>query len=224
MVETAMKLALTSDFPTTANAAVVDAIRGAAADPRIAWIPPLTRQGRERFLVARQHFALHGLDRLEYCDIDEEPDERQLARLVEYDVIYLTGGDPVVFLDRMQQGELPARLQDCVAAGRWIVGASGGSMQVTRNVSLYRLLKLPVSDVVAGRHDFEALGLVDYELLPHLNRLAPSMLEAVRQYSEHLDHDVIGLSDGAALLHEDGEVRCTGVTMRFRSHAGPRRG
>jgi hypothetical protein len=53
------------------------------------------------------------------------------------------------------------------------------------------------------------------------------MLEAVRQYSEHLDHDVIGLADGAAPLHEDGQVRCTGVTMRFRngrlSRSVPRR-
>jgi hypothetical protein len=51
-------------------------------------------------------------------------------------------------------------------AGRWIVGARGGSMQATRNLSLYRLLKLPVSDVVSDRHEFEALGLVDDELLP----------------------------------------------------------
>jgi hypothetical protein len=45
------------------------------------------------------------------------------------------------------------------------------------------------------------------------------MREAVREYPEHIDHDVIALADGAARLHVDGEVGCTGVAMRFRRGA-----
>jgi hypothetical protein len=53
--------------------------------------------GRERFPAAQELFKSHGFSDLEYCDIDEEPDEGQLARLDQYDVVYLTGGDPIGF-------------------------------------------------------------------------------------------------------------------------------
>ena len=65
--------------------------------PRVAWIPPFTGMGHERFPPAKELFEAHGFPDLEYCDIDGEPDERQLARLDRYDILYLTGGDPIGF-------------------------------------------------------------------------------------------------------------------------------
>ena len=74
-------------------------------------------------------------------------------------------------------------------------------MQLTRNVSLFRLLTTSLDNVLADRSEYDALGLVAYEILPHINRLELSFLEKVRYYSEQVDHDVIGLADGTALLH-----------------------
>ena len=87
-----MYIALTSDLPSTANQAVFDLMRNKHPDPRIAWIAPFTRTGREYFPFAQAQFASYGFSNLEYCDIDEEPDEMQIAVLDQYDVIYLTGG------------------------------------------------------------------------------------------------------------------------------------
>ena len=56
-------------------------------------------------------------------------------------------------------------------------------------------------DVLATRARFEALGAVPYELVPHRDRLPASFLDRVQAYSAHLDHDVIVLADGGALLH-----------------------
>jgi hypothetical protein len=42
-------------------------------------------------------------------------------------------------------------------------------------------------------------------------------LEEVRCYSEQVDHDVIGLADGTALLHiNTDEYLCAGQVTRFR--------
>jgi len=213
-----LNLALTSDFPSTANQAVVDRMRSTNPRPRVAWIPPFTGVGHERFPAARELFQSYGFRDVEHCDIDEEPNEAQLARLDRYDIIYLTGGDPIGFRRNIQRLGLPARLRQCAAAGRLIVGASGGSMQLTANVSLFRLLTATLDEVVATRVEYEALGFVDYELLPHLNRLEPSFLETVRRYSERVAHDVIALADGAAVLHAgDGNFRCFGRAARFRN-------
>jgi len=212
-----MNLALTSDFPSTANQVVVNRMRSTGRCPRVAWIPPFTAMGRTRFPAAQKLFESYGFSDVEYCDIDEEPNERQLARLDEYDVVYLTGGDPIGFRRNFLRAGLPSRLRHRLAVGGMIVGASGGSMQLTRNVSLFRLLTTPLEEVFANRGDYEALGFVGYELLPHLNRFEPPFLETVRLYSQRVAHDVIALADGAAVLHTSGEdYRCVGQAARFR--------
>jgi peptidase E len=212
-----MNLALTSDLPSTPNEAVFGCMRRAGSRPRIAWIAPLTREGRERLPAARRLFASHGFPDLDYCDIDEEPDEARLARLDEYEIVYLSGGDPIAFRRNLLRAGLSARLRRRLAAGRWIVGASGGAMQLTRNVSLFRLRAQALEEVIASRGEHEGLGAVDYEILPHLNRLDATFLETVRQYSEHVRHEVVALADGSALLHEgDARPRCVGRALRLR--------
>jgi peptidase E len=213
-----LNLALTSDLPSTANQVVFDFIRSGGPHPRIAWMPPFTEMGRERFPAAQELFGAYGFSDLEYCDIDEEPNEEQLAHLDQYDVIYLTGGDPIGFRRNILRAGLPGRLRQCLTAGRLIVAASGGSMQLTKNVSLFRLLTAALDEVFANRSEYEALGVVDYEILPHLNRFEPAFLETVRRYSERVAHDVIGLADGAAVLHRSGDdYWCVGQATRFRS-------
>ena len=175
-------LALTSDLPSTPNPVVFNRMRRGNPHPRIAWIPPITRVGRERFPAARAVFGMHGFSDVEYCDIDEDPDEGQLAHLDHYDVLYLTGGDPIAFRRNILRTGLLAPFRRCLAAGRLIVGASGGSMQLTQNVSLFRLLTAPLDDVLAHHGEYDGLGLVGYEILPHLNRLDASFLEKVRRY------------------------------------------
>jgi peptidase E len=213
-----LNIALTSDLPSTPNRAVFDFMRSGRPHPRIAWVPPFTSVGRERFRAAQELFAAYGFSNLEYCDIDEGPNQEQLDGLDQYDIIYLSGGDPIGFRRNILRAGLPALLRQCLDAGRLIVAASGGSMQLTKNVSLFRLLSAPLEEVLDSRGEYEALGAIEYEILPHLNRFEVSFLETVRRYSERVAHDVIGLADGAALLHTSRDnYRCVGQTTRFRN-------
>lgn len=102
-----------------------------------------------------------------------------------------------------------------------MVAASGGALQLTQNVSLFRLQGATIDDVFASRSEFEALGVVAYELLPHLNRFEPAFLEKVRQYSERVACDIIALPDGAAVLHSSrDDYRCVGQATIFRHNRG----
>ncbi|HEX5109825.1 MAG TPA: Type 1 glutamine amidotransferase-like domain-containing protein [Vicinamibacterales bacterium] len=213
-----LRLVLTSNFPSTSTDAVSACLRGLGTDALVAWIPPLTSKGRERFPAAQQSFRSLGVSALEFCDIDEEPDERQLARLDRYDALYLTGGDPLVFRRNIERSGMAEGLRAFVSSGRLVIAASGGAMQFTANVSLYRLLASTV-DVVAGEHgDYAGLGLVGYELLPHLNTLDPVFVDKVQRYSERVPCDIVALEDGAAILHESGgRFRTAGRVVRFRA-------
>lgn len=209
-------IALTSDWPSTPNTGILEFMRRRRAHPRIAWMPPCTKTGREIFPAAQARFAAHGFPYLEFCDIDEQPDETQLANLDCYDIIYLTGGDPIAFRQNILHTGCAQLLRQCLDAGRLIVAASGGSMQLTPNISLYRLLTTSLDEVITHRGEFEGPNIVHFELLPHLNRFDPSFLELVRRYSEHVSHEVLVLADGAAVLVSDHhEVACLGQVLHF---------
>ena len=212
-----MGLILTSDFPATATAAIVDRIKALAPGPRIAWIAPCTDKAGAHFTDAGLHFSEAGFDQLECLDIDEDLDQVQLAYLHEFDVIYLSEGDPVRFRYNAIRVGLAGRLRQCATLGRLIVGAGGGALMLTPNVSLFRLQSESVDDVLATRGRFDALGAVSFELLPHANRLDPVFMDKVRRYSEQTDTDIVALSDGAAVFSAStGEFDHVGVITRYR--------
>ncbi len=110
--------------------------------------------------------------------------------------------------------------QRFAAAGRLIVGASGGAMQLTRNVSLFRLLSATVDAVVANRDEFGGLGIVGCEILPHLDKHDASFLEKVRKYSELVLDEIVAVEDGGALVVDDcGDFKCFGTAVRFRGRS-----
>jgi len=212
-----MNLILTSDLPSTESTVVFDRMRGVSSRPRIAWIPPSTDVSHERFRRAQAEFRRFGFDNLEYCDIDEEIDKVRLSRLERYDIVYLSGGDPIRFRANILRTGLSDHLQRCLNAGRLLIAASGGSLQFTRNVSLFRLQAASVDEVLAERNEYEGLGFVGYELLPHLNRFDDEFLEKVRKYSQRIEHDIVAIHDGAAILHHTlDDYSFVGKVARFR--------
>lgn len=195
-----MTVILASDFPTSAPPRIVDRMKAAGERPRIAWIASDSTEGRAGFPAAVARFAELGFDNLEYCDIDEERDEVQLAFLYEFDIVYLSGADPLRFRYNMLRTGLSGRLRQCVTLDRLIVAASGGAPLLTPNVSLYRLQTEPLDEVLASRGRFDGMHAVAYELLPHRNRWDAAFVEKVRLYSEHVETDILALADGAALF------------------------
>ncbi len=105
-----------------------------------------------------------------------------------------------------------------LADGGLIVGASGGSMQLTKNVSLFRLLTESLEEVFANRDEYEGLGFAGYEILPHLNRLDTSFLETVQRYSERVTHDVIALQMAQQWFTTGTEI--IGALARQKYYAG----
>jgi len=212
-----MNLILTSDFPITGNPAVLDRMRAVSSRPRIAWIPPFTDVSRERFRRAQDEFRRFGFDNLEYCDIDTEVDKERLSRLEQYDIVYLSGGDPIRFRANILRTGLSAHLQRCLKKGRLLIAASGGSLQLTRNISLFRLQAASVDEVLVDRNEYQGLGFVGYELLPHLNRFDEEFLEKVRKYSQRIEHDIVAIHDGAAVLPNTlDDYGFVGKVARFR--------
>jgi peptidase E len=195
-----MNLVLTSNLPSTPIEAVYQLMRQLGEQPRIAWIPPFEDIGNRHFAEAKMLFEAHGFKRLESFNIGIGGSESP-APLEEFDLIYLSGGDPVKFRAHLLQSNLVTHLRNCIDNGKMIVASSGGSMQLAQNISTFRLLNLEVEHVIAQRNEYGAIGIVPYEFLPHLNAHDGSFLEKVRKYSQAISHPVIGIEDGGALIH-----------------------
>ncbi len=206
-------LALTSDFPSTPNEAVAARLRATAPSPRVAWVAPQSSlAARTRFLTAQLTFRFLGVDRLEYCAIDTDADS---IHLDQYDAVYLTGGDPLLFQRNIHRVNLASRLRNFMEGSRLVVAASGGAMQLTANVSLFRLQASAMDEVLGSLVGHEGLHIVPYEILPHLNRHDDSFLEKVRRYSESVPHSIFALADGAAIVYVAGTPAITGKAARF---------
>jgi peptidase E len=212
-----MKLILTSDFPESPTPRVVAALQEHQRNPRIAWIPPQTDTADAAFAAAQQTFRALGFTELECLDIDEDCDPVQLAYLHEFAVIVLSDGDPVRFRYNAMRSGLMGRLRQSAAAGCTIVGVGGGALLLTPNVSVLRLEHEPLDHIMATRGRYGALAAVPYELLPHANRREQAFLDRVREYSAHVDHDVIALADGGALFHNGVDASANeGAITRYR--------
>lgn len=212
-----MNLILTSDFPSTGNPAVVERIKAVASEPRIAWIPPFTDTDGRQFAEAGERFSAAGFDQLEQLDVDEDLDQVQLAYLHEFDVIYLSGGDPVRFRYNAMRAGLAGRLRQCAGLGRLIVGAGGGALLLTPNVSVFRLQSEPLEEVLRTRGRFAAMGAVTFELLPHANRYDGPFIDTMRRYSEQTATDVVAVADGGAIFPTSADAfEQVGTVTRYR--------
>lgn len=211
-----MAVVLTSDFPSTPTPEVVDRIRACGRSARIAWIAPRGSSRIVHFPLARLRFGAVGVRGLEFVDASRpRPEQRDL--LQRFDVLYLSGGDPLVFRSGLARSGLDEQIRAFAAEGRLVVAASGGALQLTPNVSIYRLLHATLDDVLTHRAQLGGLGLANVELLPHANRHPPAFLSLVVQYSQRIPHDILALDDGAAVIQERADTcRCVGRVMRYR--------
>ena len=212
-----MNVIVSSDFPASPAPEVVERLRAAGSHPRIAWISADAEAGAA-FAHAREQFAALGFTSLECVDVEAGRDEVQLAYLHEFDVIYLGGADALRCRFNALRAGLAGRLRYSAAQGRLIIGASGGALLLTPNVSLARLEHEPLDEVLAARARYDAMGAVPYEVLPHAERRDAGLLAKVRDYSARAAVDVIALADGAALLHTAPDrFRSVGALTHFRA-------
>jgi dipeptidase E len=211
-----MPLILTSSFPGEGNDEVFRYLTQINANPRIAWIAPVPDVSGKYFQIARDAFAKHGFTRVRGIELDDMASAGVLGSA--FDFVYLTGGNPIIFRDNSLRAGLSSRLQAFLDGGGLIIGASGGAMVLTRNVALFRLEGGTLADAVASHDALKAMGLLDYEVLPHANRFGAALRDELGGYARRVGCDVIALHDGAAIIHATAaDYGCIGTVTRYTS-------
>lgn len=134
--------------------------------------------------------------------LDREP----AAKLCEYDVVELMGGNPYYLLRSIREHKAEAALHHIAEHG-FLIGWSGGAIVLQQTISLVSayLPQLNQYNVT----DFTGLSLTDVQILPHYSVMLkkdPQLEEKCKAYEQKNHCEVTRLNDGDGVFIENGNV------------------
>jgi dipeptidase E len=204
-----MKLFLSSFF---AGVADLFAEFTACAGKKVVFIPTASNVEKITFYIASDKKALQKLGMLiDELDIATAPQETVLNKISECDYIFVEGGNTFFLLQEMKRSGADKIISDQILSGKIYIGASAGSIIVSKNIEYVKHLDNPdAAPDLSG--DFSALGLVDFCIVPHFAN--PPFKKAgeaiVKAYSDKLNLRPIG-NNQAVVVNGDRAETLTAV-------------
>ena len=140
----------------------------------------------------------------EFYDIEYD----ESKKLLDFDLIYIIGGNPFYLLNQIKTKKFEAVFCELYNKGIPLVGVSAGSMVFTNNINIVNLLDDRLNQGI-GLDNFNALGLVDFEICPHYemfrNRF-DSFDEIIGQYIKEVNPTFYKINDGGAIFVNQGDI------------------
>lgn len=136
--------------------------------------------------------------RVDYFDLSYAFTDEMLAGLSSYASVYLSGGNTFSFMDMARERGLQTILEQYLANGGLLIGASAGSIMCTPSIELAKFGD--ENDV--GVTDFSGFGFVDFEFYPHFLD-EPSERERLAEYQRTHGREIYTCKDGEG-LHVSG--------------------
>lgn len=161
-----------------------------------------------------QHDVIDGLQwKVDKITLADETYD-SLAKLFDYDVMYVNGGYSAYLAQVMKKSGFDKRLPELLGKGIIYVGSSGGSMVLSKvqdAASFYFGESEPEALEIGG------LGLVDFEFYPmHDHRWSPDLIEKIKaKRNPHLKYYLV--RDSQAVSVEDGRVETYGEVVVLES-------
>ncbi len=138
--------------------------------------------------------------------------EDPLNVLSQAEALFVGGGNTYALLKRLREAGLIEPIRQRVKKGMPYLGASAGS-----NLAGPTILTTNDWNVV-GLGQFEALGLVSFNLNPHYKEADPAMApfsetrdDRIREYHRINSNPVVGIEEGAMVVVQNGRVEVRGA-------------
>lgn len=186
-----------------------------ASDVKIGYIPSTEDKEKKYFHIKKQYYHMYGVENILFFDLYSEFDPTKIDELVSCDIIHLSAGDPIAFRKALKERSIDQVLKDNFTNGGTIVGVSGGAVQLGKSTKLFHLFIGSNEE-----SDIDALGLVDFEYLPHYNRWNEDFKEKVKDYVQSTGTIVYAGNDGDGIMVENGEIRLIGDIVKITKTGG----
>ncbi len=109
--------------------------------------------------------------------------ERNIQTINNYDVLYITGGDLLPFLQLFEKCSLLENFSCYLKQGGNIIGESVGYMIFGKDLKcVYEIKKETKPKYDVELSSYKGLGLVDINFFPHYNKASDEMKQKVLEY------------------------------------------
>ncbi len=146
--------------------------------------------------------------RTEFFDIEYAPP----GLLLQYDVVFLAGGNPFHLLDQIRKTNADSILRELLAKGKVLSGSSAGSIVLGETIALIQEFDPQLNDGI-GLTDLSGVGLTSVNLCPHHSRYATryeKFEERICMLERARNIQITRLEDGEAICVGEG-----GKTVRI---------
>lgn len=212
-----MKLALYSDQIIKENRKVdIELLKlFNKSKPSIAYIPSCSDLQRKYYIPKVEYYKNLGVEQVQYFDLDKEYDEMAISDIFKFDAIHLSGGNTFYFLHLLRKRKLMDKLMTYAGDGGIIIGISAGSILSTKTVEIAGYGDDGDENLI-GVEDMSALGLVDFEFMPHWNGSVESLGQA-RNYAKLKNTIVYVCKDGDGIIVDDNnKIRTFGDVVKIQ--------
>ena len=143
-------------------------------------------------------------------DLKDENENSLDAKLKDFDVIFVEGGNTFYLLKYVRESGFDKVLKLFLDKGGIYLGVSAGSMIVGLNIESagWKHADRNIVDL----QDLTGLNLVPFVIAPHIDE---SNIEAIKECASKVNYPVIALTDKQAVLIEDGTQKIVGVGEKY---------
>jgi dipeptidase E len=202
-----MKLFLSSFF-SGVSAQFADFTGNTCNGKRVLFIPTASNVEKVTFFVGSDKKALTKLGvEIDELDVSDVSAGETAGRFEQADYVFVEGGNTFYLLQELKKSGADKRIVDFIKQDKIYIGASAGSMVLSRNIEYVRHMDKPTAAPDLNG-DFTALSVIDFCVVPHATN-APFKKAAekiVKEYSDKYDLRLISNNQAITINNDTVEV------------------
>jgi len=207
-----MKLFLTSaGLPPETTEAFLKLLNKKPEKTKVCFITTASHPEENKWYVEKDRERLSEMGfKLTELDLKEENEESLKNKLINFDVIFVEGGNTFYLLKYVRESGFDKALKLFLDKGGIYLGVSAGSMITGLNIESAGW-KHADRNIVDWK-DLTGLNLVPFVIAPHIDE---TNIEATKECASKVNYPVIALSDKQAILVENGTQRIVGEGEKY---------
>ena len=162
------------------------------ASKKILFIPTATNvDGYKKYIhLTQKVFEDFGYE-VENFDISAFPEEVAKEKLLEAEIVFISGGNTFYLLQELKKKNLISYLKERIGKGLIYIGESAGSVIIAPNIEYVSVMDNKI--LAEELDDYTGLNLVDFYIVPHFEEepFIESSRKIVELYKDKLDLKLI---------------------------------
>ena len=177
---------------------------------KVIFIPTAADPYKDKGFVDKDRKKLVELGyNVEDFDLKGKDKNQLLDKFKDSDIIFIAGGNTFYLLYYIKKSGFDKIVRKLLDNGKVYVGSSAGAIITGPSIEPIKLMDNP--EKAQNLKSFEALNLVDFILLPHMDseKYGPKCKKAIKEYGDKFKF--LPIKDKQAVIVKDDSVRVVGA-------------